>query len=177
MARPDYQFKKIEDELMVALGRLTYNASYLDAILSVMLMRLVSHEEEIGRRLTADAQSQWLINQVRALAHLRFPSGEVREEFDDWLGEVEEARAERNRVIHSTWYFYIDPASKPNLPHGLQRTTVRGKTFKQTAAPISADDLHRIAYRLEQAGLVGVYLMGPVRALMGELVRAEQAPT
>lgn len=176
MERPDYQFK-MDDELMLALGRLTHNASYLDNILAVMLMRLVSREPEIGQRLTADAQTQWLINQVRVFAHLRFPSGKLRADFDEWLSEVEGARTERNRVIHSTWYVYFDSANSPELGHGLQRTTVRGKTFKQTAAPITAGDLHRTAYRLERAGLQGVALMGPVRALMGEFLRAEQGPT
>ena len=176
--RPDYHFK-MDDEWMVALGRLTFGAAYLDGTLSTMLMRLISTDAELGERLIADATSQWIIDRVRALAHLRFPEGGVRDTFDEWLREVEAVRRERNRIVHSVWYAEIDSAvEKPVIRHGLMRMSARGGRipFKKTMALTTPDEIHAIAHRLESAGLRGVGLMGPVRALMGELTRPEPRP-
>lgn len=166
MTQPSYQFR-VPDELMIALGRFTYGASYLEVVLGAMYMRLLTPDLDLARRVVADATMQWLIDHTRALVHYRFPAGTDRDSLDEWLTRVSKARSKRNQIVHSGWYVTMNGSE---ICHGLTRASVRGNSFRTTAEVVSPEELHAVAFELEQVGLEGVALMTPVIALLGPFV-------
>jgi hypothetical protein len=162
---PQYHFK-IDDDLMIALGRLAYGASYLEGVVGIMYLRLLTQDLELGRRVIADATMQWLIDHSRALIQYRFSEGGDRDALENWLRQVDSVRSKRNRVLHSDWYVAM---TELEIRHGLMKASVKGKSFKVTMDLVTPSDLHSVAVELEQVGLDGVHLMSLVSDVMGQL--------
>lgn len=166
--RDGYQFA-VDRDLLIALGRLAYSASYVESVVSTMFRRLLDSDPELGDRVVADASMQWLLDHVGVLMDYRFEDDETTLlELRAWLRRVDGARRDRNRVLHSIWYF--DATDPTQFRHGLMKVSARGRKFKSNAELVTPDQLHAIARELEAAGLEGVHLMRPVIERLGPFV-------
>jgi hypothetical protein len=167
MANRDERYEfQYDGEYLLALGRLTMNASYLEGSVRVMLWRLLGTGVAVGERLTVDANFRWLADHCEALAEYRL-DGEVRERVIAWVRRAKVVYGKRSRIVHSSWYFDVTDIKEPRL--GVERSTVRKGRLERTRELASADAMHEIARELEQVGLEGVRLMTPVIERFGPL--------
>lgn len=64
-----YHFKGFDAEMIRALGRLTLNASYLEATMRTLLARIIDNDDlELGERVAANGGFQWLVDHTRAVS-------------------------------------------------------------------------------------------------------------
>ena len=135
------------EEVLAAIGRVCVEYSLLEmqleaAIWSVLVGTKLT-EQAAGRIVTSELSFQKSLHLYQALYRHRFPDRD-----DTELGKVcaqaGRAEAERNVVIHSTWW----QAEEGKVMRA--KTTAKGK-LKTTFEKLSASDVTEIAKRLHQA--------------------------
>lgn len=159
-----YRARYYNDDILIALGRLTVGASGLQASMANVFWRVLAPDDlDVGMRITANEGFQWLVNHLRALSEHKLPP-EDHARVEDWIDRSGAAYAARNKIVHSTWGVNVATETS-EISHVWLRQSARRKKFVDEVVPATADQVHQVAIKLEQLSLEALQLTWSVPVL------------
>jgi len=92
----------LDDDELRSVGRLAADFSALELMTATMAWRLLGTDEDAARQVTFRMTHEAVIDLGRRLARVRL-SGQLLEDFEEWLDVVGELSARRDALIHASW--------------------------------------------------------------------------
>lgn len=129
----------IDLKLLECLGRIVYQWAFVEAVEGMMLAFLIQANSELSQVVTASVSGSTMTGWIRTLVPVRFTDATTQENILDLLNRLDEARAERNALVHGMW-------TPGNVPHTAFVSSIRwDRREVMVNRVIGVDDLNSLA--------------------------------
>lgn len=102
---PDYDYdpRNLPDEFLQAIGLAIASSAHTENIVRSTIAGLLGVDEEVGWALTAHMTSQQRDGIARSLIEFRTSDGDILNEFDRLMNDVDSASSKRGIIAHHLW--------------------------------------------------------------------------
>ncbi len=131
-----------EDQLFLAIGRISQYFNVLETYASVLVWTLIGAGQQVGEIITSELSFRNLLALLSSLYRLRKTDKKDINKLTELLKKAEGFERKRNQIIHSIW------AVNMTDPQSLIRYKVTAKRkngLKHTLEKKTVDELNRIA--------------------------------
>jgi hypothetical protein len=94
---------EIDPALLERLGRVVYQWAFVEMVQGMFLAFLLHADQGLVHMVTTNISGTTLTDWIRTLVPIRFKDATTQENIRDLLRRIDEARAERNTLVHGMW--------------------------------------------------------------------------
>lgn len=130
------------------LGRIAFNFSNLELVLSCFVTKLISDDSKIGAIVTSEMSFQNLLKAFDSLSQYKITDSEQLIAIRDLIKQINTAEQERNTVLHSA-FASLDP-NNTNEVIRLKVTAKQGKGLRIVSEKVDIEKLKQQSNNLVQ---------------------------
>jgi len=143
----DFDPNNLPDEYLKAIGLVVASASQTDSIMRDFIGALLKIDNAETIALGAHMSVPLKDDIIRSLTELNAPTASEVDEIDDLLDEIREAFVKRNAFAHNAF------ARHPGTGEILVMSEKARGSLEVELAPISVDEIRKVASRVYEAGM------------------------
>jgi len=139
----------LDDQFLLALGRVTANFAVLEDSVSFFLWSLIGRDQRLGQIITAELSFKATRALLSAIFQHRIVDQVLRDELESLLNRISENEERRNVLVHSSWAAGDTPETRTRI----KMTAKKGKGIRHQFEQLVPADIEVVAARASELAL------------------------
>ena len=148
MPSPILDAKRPSEQILALIGRVASEWAWVEHLLAEMLSHFCTADPGSLYVITQTTSAASIVGWLRTLCRIRVKNPDTVNTLVNLLNEVDDARADRNTVVHGTWFAFEDDAG-----YGYVNTMKWDRAEVSKTELWSADDLMDVIHEIENLQL------------------------